>query len=78
MMTGLLLAAFGLHFQKTARTYGSDRAAWKLLLLIQALPYACSLIVSLLSALPLPAKLLGSHPAGMHLAKRAESQSRPQ
>jgi exo-beta-1,3-glucanase (GH17 family)/cellulose synthase/poly-beta-1,6-N-acetylglucosamine synthase-like glycosyltransferase len=77
MMTGLLLAAFGLHFQTTARTYGPDRAAWKLLLLIQALPYACSLIVSLLSALPLPAKLLGSLPAGMHRAKRAESQSRP-
>ena len=78
MMTGLLLAAFGLQFQTTARTYGPDRAAWKLLLLIQAMPYACSLIVSLLSALPLPAKFLGSQPAGMHRAKRAESPSRPE
>jgi cellulose synthase/poly-beta-1,6-N-acetylglucosamine synthase-like glycosyltransferase len=77
MMVALWLAGFSLHFQKTARTYGPDRSAWMVLLLVQSMPYACSLIVSLLSAVPLPARLLGSRPTDLHSTGQAESQSHP-
>ncbi|MBV8740624.1 MAG: glycosyltransferase [Sinobacteraceae bacterium] len=41
-------------------TQGPDRFAWVVVLLVQSVPYASSLLVSLASAFPLPASLLGS------------------
>ncbi|HYB33778.1 MAG TPA: hypothetical protein VED45_10175, partial [Steroidobacteraceae bacterium] len=40
--------------------WGPDRLAWIVVLLIQSIPYACSVLVSLMSAFPLPARLLGT------------------
>jgi exo-beta-1,3-glucanase (GH17 family)/cellulose synthase/poly-beta-1,6-N-acetylglucosamine synthase-like glycosyltransferase len=39
---------------------GPDRLAWTVVLLIQSVPYASSVLASLASAFPLPARLLGS------------------
>jgi exo-beta-1,3-glucanase (GH17 family)/cellulose synthase/poly-beta-1,6-N-acetylglucosamine synthase-like glycosyltransferase len=60
MMLGLWLSAWGVSHATTLQTRGPDRFAWIVVLLIQSVPYASSLIVSLASAFPLPAKLLGS------------------
>ena len=43
-----------------AENAGPDRLAWVIVLVIQSVPYASSLIVSLASAFPLPARLLGT------------------
>jgi exo-beta-1,3-glucanase (GH17 family)/cellulose synthase/poly-beta-1,6-N-acetylglucosamine synthase-like glycosyltransferase len=59
MMLGLWLSAWGVSHSTTWQTRGPDRFAWIVVLLIQSVPYASSLIVSLASAFPLPAKLLG-------------------
>jgi exo-beta-1,3-glucanase (GH17 family)/cellulose synthase/poly-beta-1,6-N-acetylglucosamine synthase-like glycosyltransferase len=59
MMLGLWLSAWGVSHVTTLQTRGPDRFAWIVVLLIQSVPYASSLIVSLASAFPLPAKLLG-------------------
>src|SRR6266403_1175170 len=59
MMLGLWLSAWGVSHVTTWQTRGPDRLAWIVVLLIQSVPYASSLIVSLASAFPLPAKLLG-------------------
>jgi hypothetical protein len=68
MMFGLWLSAWGVSHVTTWQTRGPDRFAWIVVLLIQSVPYASSLIVSLASAFPLPAKLLGRgyRPAVMH------------
>jgi len=60
MMLGLLLSAWGVARTGLPETAGPDRLAWIIVLLIQAVPYASSLIVSLMSAFPLPARLLGT------------------
>ncbi|MGK4455528.1 hypothetical protein, partial [Klebsiella pneumoniae] len=59
---------------------GPDRFAWIVVLLVQSVPYASSLIVSLASAFALPAGLLGrgyrpavSYPS--HPAEPAEPKS---
>jgi hypothetical protein len=67
-MFGLWLSAWGVSHVTTWQTRGPDRFAWIVVLLIQSVPYASSLIVSLASAFPLPAKLLGRgyRPAVMH------------
>jgi exo-beta-1,3-glucanase (GH17 family)/cellulose synthase/poly-beta-1,6-N-acetylglucosamine synthase-like glycosyltransferase len=68
MMLGLWLSAWGVSHATTMQTRGPDRFAWIVVLLIQSVPYASSLIVSLASAFPLPAKLLGIgyRPAATH------------
>jgi len=60
IMIGLLLSAWAVAYTGTKETAGPDRLAWIIVLLIQSVPYASSLIVSLASAFPLPARLLGT------------------
>src|SRR5262249_10867914 len=60
IMIGLLLSAWAVPYTGTKETAGPDRLAWIIVLLIQSVPYASSLIVSLASAFPLPARLLGT------------------
>jgi exo-beta-1,3-glucanase (GH17 family)/cellulose synthase/poly-beta-1,6-N-acetylglucosamine synthase-like glycosyltransferase len=65
MMIGLMLAAWAVgHLVPTEGperfAWGPDRIAWIVVLLVQSVPYASSLIVSLISAFPLPARLLGT------------------
>jgi len=60
MMAGLLLSAWAVSYTGTRETAGPDRLAWIVVLLIQSVPYASSLVVSLVSAFPLPARLLGT------------------
>jgi exo-beta-1,3-glucanase (GH17 family)/cellulose synthase/poly-beta-1,6-N-acetylglucosamine synthase-like glycosyltransferase len=77
MMLGLWLSAWGVSHMTTWQTRGPDRFAWIVVLLIQSVPYTSSLIVSLASAFPLPAKLLGHgyRPAVMHPPHPAEPDS---
>ncbi|HKT74372.1 MAG TPA: glycosyltransferase [Steroidobacteraceae bacterium] len=58
IMLGLWLCAWGVSH--SALTHGPDRLAWIVVLLIQSVPYASSLLASLVSAFPLSARLLGS------------------
>jgi exo-beta-1,3-glucanase (GH17 family)/cellulose synthase/poly-beta-1,6-N-acetylglucosamine synthase-like glycosyltransferase len=57
MTTALLLAAWGIS---TIDQMGSpDLAVWILVLVVQTIPYLAAIALSLLSALPLPARLVG-------------------
>lgn len=58
MCVALLLAAAAVAVIPTAD--GPDRATWVLVLSVQAVPYACALLVSLASALDLPSRLVGT------------------
>ncbi len=58
MLAALLLAAWGVA--GIPITSSPDLETWKVVLAIQAVPYACSLLVSLASALSLPAWLVGT------------------
>jgi len=60
MVAGLLLSAWGVAYTGTRELAGPDRLAWIVVLLVQSVPYASSLIVSLVSAFPLPARWLGT------------------
>lgn len=60
MMAGLLLSAWAVSRTSTPQNAGPDRMAWVIVLIIQSVPYASALIVSLASAFPLPARLLGT------------------
>ena len=60
MMIGLLLSAWAVSYTALPQNAGPDHFAWIVVLLIQSVPYACSLIVSLVSAFRLPARLLGT------------------
>ncbi|HUL48038.1 MAG TPA: glycosyltransferase [Steroidobacteraceae bacterium] len=60
MGVGLLLSAWAVSYTGTKELSGPDRLAWIVVLLIQSVPYASSLIVSLVSAYPLPARWLGT------------------
>jgi exo-beta-1,3-glucanase (GH17 family)/cellulose synthase/poly-beta-1,6-N-acetylglucosamine synthase-like glycosyltransferase len=60
LMIGLTLSAWAIVYTGLRENAGPDRLAWIVVLLIQAVPYACSLLVSLMSAFPLPARLLGT------------------
>jgi exo-beta-1,3-glucanase (GH17 family)/cellulose synthase/poly-beta-1,6-N-acetylglucosamine synthase-like glycosyltransferase len=73
IMIGLWLSAWGVAHSTTYQTRGPDRVAWVVVLLIQSVPYLSSLLVSLTSAFPLPAKLLGRgyREAVLHPPKRA-------
>jgi exo-beta-1,3-glucanase (GH17 family)/cellulose synthase/poly-beta-1,6-N-acetylglucosamine synthase-like glycosyltransferase len=76
MMTALILSAWAVAHTSTSDNAGPDRLAWIIVLLIQSVPYASSLVVSLTSAFPLPARLLGtSYREPPHAAKRVEADS---
>jgi hypothetical protein len=60
MMAALMLSAWAVSYTGTKETSGPDRLAWIVVLLIQSVPYASSLFVSLVSAFPLPARWLGT------------------
>jgi hypothetical protein len=64
MLAALVLAACGVS--QIPVTAGPDLTTWMVVLLIQAVPYACSLLVSLASALSLPAWLVGTTFRDMH------------
>ncbi|HQN41095.1 MAG TPA: hypothetical protein PK724_03155, partial [Pseudomonadales bacterium] len=52
LASGAIISQFG--------TETLDLLAWAIMLLMQSIPYACSLLLSLISALPkLPAGLIG-------------------
>lgn len=81
MLLALVLAALGLTRQIVLgpelaiglpeEMKGPDVSVWVAVLLIQAVPYAAALIVSLVSALSLPAKWLGPFPTQAPLVGRA-------
>ncbi|HVH83911.1 MAG TPA: glycosyltransferase [Steroidobacteraceae bacterium] len=67
LMSGLMLSAWAVAHLGLNRVqgpegfaWGPDRVAWIVVLLVQSVPYASSLVVSLMSAFPLPARLLGT------------------
>jgi exo-beta-1,3-glucanase (GH17 family)/cellulose synthase/poly-beta-1,6-N-acetylglucosamine synthase-like glycosyltransferase len=60
MMLGLILSASAVSYTALPQNAGPDHFAWVVVLLIQAVPYASSLVVSLMSAFRLPARLLGT------------------
>lgn len=66
IMGGLLLSAWGVvHVRPPPGVdrlvfTGPDRYAWIVVLIVQSVPYASSLLASLMSAFPLPARLLGT------------------
>ncbi|HWW31746.1 MAG TPA: glycosyltransferase [Steroidobacteraceae bacterium] len=60
MMAALVLSAWAVSYTGTKETSGPDRLAWIVVLLVQSVPYASSLFVSLVSAFPLPARWLGT------------------
>jgi hypothetical protein len=57
MMIALWLGAWAIH--RIPLMDSPDRTVWQIALLIQSVPYAASLFVSLLSAVQLPADLIG-------------------
>jgi exo-beta-1,3-glucanase (GH17 family)/cellulose synthase/poly-beta-1,6-N-acetylglucosamine synthase-like glycosyltransferase len=61
MMAGLMLSAWAVAHTGLRESAGPDRLAWIVVLLIQSVPYASSLLVSLVSAFALPARLLGTN-----------------
>ena len=71
MLVALLLAAWGVA--QVPATLSPDLTTWKLVLVIQAVPYACALLVSLTSALSLPAWLVGTRYRGTAELARAAS-----
>jgi len=70
MMIGLTLSAWAVSHTALPQNAGPDHFAWVVVLLIQAVPYASSLIVSLMSAFRLPARLLGTNYRPMSRAGR--------
>jgi len=60
MMIGLILSAWAVSYTALPQNAGPDHFAWIVVLLIQSVPYASSLVVSLMSAFPVPARLLGT------------------
>ena len=60
MMAGLWSRPGRCRYTALPQNAGPDRLAWIVVLLIQSVPYASSLVVSLISAFRLPARLLGT------------------
>ena len=81
MLIAMLLAALGLTRQIALGPHwivgipeelkGPDVSVWVAVLLIQAVPYAAAVLVSLVSALSLPARWLGPLPTHVPAASRA-------
>ncbi len=65
-----MLSAWAVAHTGLPESAGPDRLAWIVVLLVQSVPYASSLVVSLMSAFPLPARLLGT-------SYRADRRHRP-
>ncbi len=59
IMLALWLAAWGVAY--TPQMASPDRLAWIIVLSIQSVPYAAALVTSLVSAFPLPARLMGGN-----------------
>jgi cellulose synthase/poly-beta-1,6-N-acetylglucosamine synthase-like glycosyltransferase len=59
LMIGLWLSAWGVARSTLPQQDGPDRVAWIVVLLVQSIPYVSSMLASLASAFPLPARLLG-------------------
>jgi exo-beta-1,3-glucanase (GH17 family)/cellulose synthase/poly-beta-1,6-N-acetylglucosamine synthase-like glycosyltransferase len=57
LMIGLWLSAWGVS--RLTVNEGPDRLAWIVVLLVQSVPYVSSVLASLASAFPLPARMLG-------------------
>jgi exo-beta-1,3-glucanase (GH17 family)/cellulose synthase/poly-beta-1,6-N-acetylglucosamine synthase-like glycosyltransferase len=57
MLIAMSLAAYGLT--QTPGSHGPDLTAWRVVVFVNAVPYACSLLVSLASAMKAPAWLIG-------------------
>jgi cellulose synthase/poly-beta-1,6-N-acetylglucosamine synthase-like glycosyltransferase len=80
MTIALLLAAWGVS---AIDLMGSpDLSIWILVLLVQTVPYLAAIIMSLVSALPLPAKLIGTPKPTRHQAAVSDddydgAESRP-
>ncbi|HEY7639384.1 MAG TPA: hypothetical protein VH814_06635, partial [Steroidobacteraceae bacterium] len=82
MLIAIVLAALGLTRQLTLGPYlmlgipdelrGPDVSVWVAVLLIQAVPYAAAVLVSLVSAASLPARWLGPLPAQVPAAVQPE------
>jgi exo-beta-1,3-glucanase (GH17 family)/cellulose synthase/poly-beta-1,6-N-acetylglucosamine synthase-like glycosyltransferase len=64
MLLAMLSAAWGLT-RLPEELRGPDVSVWVAVLLIQAVPYAAAVVVSLISTLALPARWLGSLPVGL-------------
>jgi exo-beta-1,3-glucanase (GH17 family)/cellulose synthase/poly-beta-1,6-N-acetylglucosamine synthase-like glycosyltransferase len=76
MMAALVLSAWAVSYTALPQNAGPDHLAWIVVLLVQSVPYASSLVVSLISAFPLPARLLGTSYRDLpHAAKRVEADS---
>jgi cellulose synthase/poly-beta-1,6-N-acetylglucosamine synthase-like glycosyltransferase len=73
MMAGLMLSAWAVSHTALPQNAGPDHFAWIVVLLVQSVPYASSLVVSLTSAFPLPARLLGTSYRPVAPARRAEA-----
>ena len=71
LMIGLAVSAWAVAHTGLPENAGPDRLAWIVVLLVQAVPYACSLLVSLMSAFRLPARLLGTRYRPMAAGGRA-------
>ncbi|MGH8236209.1 MAG: hypothetical protein ACREXP_04200, partial [Steroidobacteraceae bacterium] len=82
MLIAILLAALGLTRQIALGPHllvgipeelrGPDVSVWVAVLLIQAVPYAAAVLVSLVSALSMPARWLGPSPCGFGLSRTLE------
>jgi hypothetical protein len=64
LMLGLWVSAWGIHMRPKEMTTSPDMEVWLAALLIQSIPYAAALVVSLASAFHLPASLLGRRRLG--------------
>jgi cellulose synthase/poly-beta-1,6-N-acetylglucosamine synthase-like glycosyltransferase len=74
MLVALLLACCAVAAIPTADS--PDRTTWLVVLAVQAVPYACSLLVSLVSALDLPSRLVGTGYREMERACGAAVEAR--
>lgn len=74
LLTRQVMIAPGLIIGVPEETKGPDTSLWVAVLLIQAIPYAAALLVSLASALSLPARWLGPPPAPAHTATLGERE----
>jgi cellulose synthase/poly-beta-1,6-N-acetylglucosamine synthase-like glycosyltransferase len=70
MLIALLIAALGLT-RLPEELQGPDTSVWVAVLLIQAVPYGAAVLVSLVSALSLPARWLGRLPASRAEARHS-------
>jgi hypothetical protein len=76
MMAGLMLSAWAVSYTALPQNAGPDHFAWVVVLVVQSVPYASSLVVSLMSAFRLPARLLGISYRPVAAPRRAEADLR--